>query len=106
MNALLTKYFKEHGGLNHDMVDNFVRDLVLRLLGDFTHKELPKVIRNEYQATLIIVGEKIRGLEDWREESGRKEEVDRARREEASKRMEAMQDEIYVLKKGRNDAYH
>ena len=78
----------------------------MRLLGEFTQKELPKVIRNEYQATLIIVGEKIRGLEEWREESGRKEEVDRARREEANKRMEAMQDEIYVLKKGRNDAYH
>jgi hypothetical protein len=106
VNALLSKHFKEHGGLNHEMVDNVVRDLVLRLLGEFTQKELPKVIRNEYQATLIIVGEKIRGLEEWREESGRKEEVDRARREEASKRMEAMQDEIYVLKKGRNDAYH
>ena len=78
----------------------------MRHLGDFTQKELPKLIRNEYQATFVIVGEKIRGLEEWREESGRKEEVDRLRREEANKRMESMQDEIYVLKKGRNDAYH
>jgi len=63
-------------------------------------------IRNEYQATLVIAGEKIRGLEEWREESGRKEEVEKLRREEANKRMEAMQDEIYLLKKGQVDAYH
>jgi hypothetical protein len=47
------------------------------------------------------------GTEAEREYQNRgKEDVDRARREEANKRMEVMQDEIYVLKKGRNDAYH
>jgi hypothetical protein len=106
VNTLVSKYFKEHGGLNHDMVDKVVRDWVTRILGEFTQKDLPELIRNEYQATLIIVGEKMRGLEECREELGRKEEVDRVRREEANKRLEAMQDEIYALKKGRNDAYH
>ena len=72
MNALVSKHIKEHGRLNHEMVENVVREQVSLIFGEFTQTELPKLIRNEYQATLIIESDKIRGLMEWRDESGRK----------------------------------
>jgi hypothetical protein len=54
----------------------------------------------------VIIGDKLKTLEEWRADSWKREDLERANREDINKRMEALQDEIFVLKKGRNDAYH
>jgi hypothetical protein len=71
----------------------------------FKETELVEAIRNEYQSSIYIIGDRLKGLEDWRDERMRWEENEKVRREDISKRLEAVQDDIVLLKKGKNDAY-
>ena len=83
-----------------------MREIATKVIKEFLQRDIPDVIKQQYQAHIILIGEKLRSLEDWREECWRKEEVERQKREELNKRIENMHDEIFILKKGRNDAYH
>ena len=52
-----------------------------------------------------MIGERLRGLEEWRDERMRWEDKERGRREAMEKRLDEFTDEITILKKGRNDSY-
>ena len=54
---------------------------------------------------IYMIGERLRGLEDWRDDRMRWEDKERGRREAMEKRLDEFTDDIAKLKKSRNDSY-
>lgn len=54
---------------------------------------------------IYMIGERLRGLEEWRDDRMRWEDKERGRREAMEKRLDEFTDEIAKLKKSRNDSY-
>jgi hypothetical protein len=54
---------------------------------------------------IYMIGERLRGLEEWRDDRMRWEDKERGRREATEKRLDEFTDDIAKLKKSRNDSY-
>jgi hypothetical protein len=54
---------------------------------------------------IYMIGERLRGLEEWRDDRMRWEDKERGKREATEKRLDEFTDDIAKLKKSRNDSY-
>ena len=52
-----------------------------------------------------MIGERLRGLEEWRDDQLRWDDREKAKREAMETTMETFQDDLTMLKKAKNDLY-
>ena len=54
---------------------------------------------------IYMIGERLRGLEEWRDDRMRWEDKERGRRDVMEKQLDEFTEDVAKLKKGRNDQY-
>ena len=92
-------------GVSPEETQAMITEAVEKRIGEYRDKEVKEDIQREYQTIIFMIGERLRGLEEWREDRMRWEEKERGRRDAMETRMDEFGEDIAMLKKGRNDAY-